>query len=191
MQDLLCDSGFNFTWQLLSLWNSYGICNFQLHSLKCLFFLRILGMIPYTEPYQSMYQQRRLGALGVEWKPSSVRFAVGPDFSLDPDNQMLALADLDVLVEPLPDFIDAMDWEPENDMQSDENDSEYNAPEENSSEAEQGRSNYSSSGDPECSAEDSEAEGRDGFRGSKRRKQKAEVHVFKQFSFKILDFMHA
>ncbi|KAI5574178.1 hypothetical protein BDE02_10G128100 [Populus trichocarpa] len=135
------------------------------------------GMIPYTEPYQSMYQQRRLGALGVEWKPSSVRFAVGPDFSLDPDNQTLALADLDVLVEPLPDFIDAMDWEPENDMQSDENDSEYNAPEENSSEAEQGRSNYSSSGDPECSAEDSEAEGRDGFRGSKRRKQKAEIQI--------------
>ncbi|KAJ6718558.1 WD REPEAT DOMAIN 9 [Salix purpurea] len=129
------------------------------------------GMIPYTEPYQSMYQQRRLGALGVEWKPSTVRFAVGPDFSLDPDNQMLALADLDVLVEPLPDFIDAMDWEPENDMQSDDNDSEYNAPEEYSSEAEQGRSNSSSSVDPECSAEDSEAEGRDGFQGSKRRKQ--------------------
>ncbi|KAJ6324663.1 hypothetical protein OIU76_011872 [Salix suchowensis] len=135
------------------------------------------GMIPYTEPYQSMYQQRRLGALGVEWKPSTVRFAVGPDFSLDPDNQMLALADLDVLVEPLPDFIDAMDWEPENDMQSDDNDSEYNAPEEYSSEAEQGRSNSSSSVDPECSAEDSEAEGRDGFQGSKRRKQKAEIEI--------------
>ncbi|CAK7326373.1 unnamed protein product [Dovyalis caffra] len=135
------------------------------------------GMIPYTEPYQSMYQQRRLGALGVEWKPSSIRFAVGPDFSLDPDNQILPLADLDVLVEPLPEFIDAMDWEPENDMQSDDNDSEYNAPEEHSSEAEQGSSNSSSSVEPEDSAEDSEAEARDGFRRSKRRKQKAEIEI--------------
>jgi PH-interacting protein len=148
-------------------------------------------MIPYTEPYQSTYQQRRLGALGVEWKPSSIRFAAGPDFSLDPDNQMLPLADLDVLVEPLPEFIDAMDWEPENDMQSDDNDSEYNAPEECSSEAEQGSSNSSSSEDPECTAEDSGAEGGDGFRRSKRRKQKGEVSVHLRFSFKILDFMHA
>ncbi|KAI5579538.1 hypothetical protein BDE02_08G095300 [Populus trichocarpa] len=135
------------------------------------------GMIPYTEPYQSTYQQRRLGALGVEWKPSSIRFAAGPDFSLDPDNQMLPLADLDVLVEPLPEFMDAMDWEPENDMQSDDNDSEYNAPEECSSEAEQGSSNSSSSEDPECTAEDSGAEGGDGFRRSKRRKQKGEIEI--------------
>ncbi|KAJ6689796.1 hypothetical protein OIU85_006135 [Salix viminalis] len=135
------------------------------------------GMIPYTEPYQSMYQQRRLGALGVEWKPSSIRFTAGPDFSLEPDNQMLPLADLDVLVEPLPEFIDAMDWEPENDMQSDDNDSEYNAPEECSSEAEPGSSNSSSSEDPECCAEDSGAEDGDGFRRSKRRKQKAEIEV--------------
>ncbi|KAJ6322205.1 hypothetical protein OIU77_012138 [Salix suchowensis] len=135
------------------------------------------GMIPYTEPYQSMYQQRRLGALGVEWKPSSIRFTAGPDFSLEPDNQMLPLADLDVLVEPLPEFIDAMDWEPENDMQTDDNDSEYNAPEECSSEAEPGSSNSSSSEDPECCAEDSGAEDGDGFRRSKRRKQKAEIEV--------------
>nr|GEU45443.1 bromodomain and WD repeat-containing protein 3 isoform X1 [Tanacetum cinerariifolium] len=39
-------------------------------------------MIPYPEPYQSMYQQRRLGSMGFEWRPSSVRFAVGTDISL-------------------------------------------------------------------------------------------------------------
>lgn len=132
-------------------------------------------MIPYTEPYQSLYQQRRLGALGMEWKPSSIRLAVGPDFSVDPEYQMLPLADLDVVVEPLPEFVDLMDWEPGNDVRSDDNDSEYNAPEEYSTEAEQGSSHSSSSGDPECSAEDSEAEGKDGFRRSKRKKQKAEV----------------
>ncbi|KAI3463771.1 hypothetical protein Pfo_020434 [Paulownia fortunei] len=37
------------------------------------------GMIPNPEPYQSMYQQRWLGALRIEMHLSSVRFAVGID----------------------------------------------------------------------------------------------------------------
>lgn len=151
----------------------------------------MLGMNPYTEPYQSMYQRRRLGALGMEWKPPSTKFAVGPDFSLDPDYQMLPLTDLDVLVEPLPEFIDAMDWEPENDVQSDDTDSEYNVTEEYSTGGEQGSLNYSSSGDPGCSAEDSEVEGKDGFRKSKRKKHKAEVRVLLQILFKICTIVHA
>nr|GEW51590.1 hypothetical protein [Tanacetum cinerariifolium] len=40
---------------------------------------RVEGMILYPEPYQSMYQQRRLGSMGFEWRSSSVRYAVGTD----------------------------------------------------------------------------------------------------------------
>eukprot|EP00257_Ricinus_communis_P025733 XP_025013147.1 bromodomain and WD repeat-containing protein 1 [Ricinus communis] len=135
------------------------------------------GMNPYPEPYQSMYQKRRLGALNMDWKPPSIKLAVGPDFSLDPEYQMLPLADLDVLVEPLPEFVDVMDWEPENEVQSDDNDSEYNVTEEYSSGGEQGSLNSSSSVDPDCSSEGSEIEGKDSFHRSTRKKQKAEIEI--------------
>ncbi|KAI3932191.1 hypothetical protein MKW92_034473 [Papaver armeniacum] len=115
------------------------------------------SMIPYPEPYQSMYQQRRLGALGIEWRPSSVKFAVGPlDISGLQEYPLLPLVDLDRMIEPLPEFIDVMDWEPEVEVQSEDNDSEYNVTDENSSEGEQGGLSASSSGDPECSVEDSD-----------------------------------
>ena len=139
----------------------------------------MLGMIPYPEPYQSMYQQRRLGALGIEWRPSSVRFAVGADLSLDQGYQMFPVLDLDLLIDPLPEFIDAMDWEPENEVQSDDTDSEYNVTEEYSSGGEQGSLSTNSSGDPDCSSEDSGVEGthKDALRRSKRKKKKTEVHI--------------
>lgn len=35
------------------------------------------GLIPYPEPYQSTYQQRRLGTLGINWTPPSVHLAIG------------------------------------------------------------------------------------------------------------------
>ncbi|KAG6667993.1 PH-interacting protein [Carya illinoinensis] len=134
-------------------------------------------MIPYPEPYQTAYQRRRLGALGKEWHPS-LRLAVGPDFTIDPDYQMLPLADLDVLPEPLPHFVDAMDWEPEIEVQSDDTDSEYNVPGDYSTGGEQGSFGSISSGDPECSAEDSEADTQmDSLRRSKRKKHKAEVDI--------------
>lgn len=131
------------------------------------------GMIPYPEPYQTMYQQRRLGALGFEWRPSSIKFAVGVDFSLDPYYHVLPLVDLDALVDPLPEFVDAMDWEPEIEIHSDDNDSEYNIMEDYSSGGEQ-VSPSSDSDEPECSSENSEDEDshRDGLRRSKRKKQK-------------------
>ncbi|KAJ8766361.1 hypothetical protein K2173_022420 [Erythroxylum novogranatense] len=132
------------------------------------------GMIPYTEPYQSMYQKRRVGALGFDWRPPSIRLSIGPDFSLDPEYQIPPLADLDVYLEPLPEFVDTMDWEPENELQSDDTDSEYNVTEEYSSGGDQGSLDYVSSGDPDCS-EESEEEGKDGFRRSKRKKPKTEV----------------
>lgn len=142
-------------------------------------------MIPYPEPYQSMYQQRRLGALGIEWRPSSLRFAVGPDFSVD--QEMLPIADLDILIDPLPEFLDAMDWEPENEVQqSDDTDSEYNVTD---SGGEHGSLSSHSSG-RECSAEDSEVENahEDGLRRSRRKKQNAEVNVLSYLFFGLFAY---
>ncbi|XP_068326097.1 uncharacterized protein [Pyrus communis] len=136
------------------------------------------GMLPYEEPYQSAYQKRRLGALGAEWRPSSLKLAVGPDFSLDPDYQILPLADLDMLAEPLPEFLDAMDWEPETELRSDDTDSEYHIAEDYSTGGEQGSLSSNPSIDPECSeeSEDEDTE-MDGLRRSKRKKQKADIEV--------------
>ncbi|XP_027354990.1 PH-interacting protein isoform X2 [Abrus precatorius] len=137
------------------------------------------AMIPYPEPYQSEFQQRRLGALGLEWRPSSLRLAVGPDFSLDPDYHMLPLADLDVLTEPLPEFTDAMEWEPEIEVFSDDTDSEYNVTEDCSSRGEKGCSSSNVSGDSGCSVDNSEGDDThtDSIRRSKRKKQKTETEI--------------
>ncbi|KAL8481278.1 hypothetical protein ACS0TY_027705 [Phlomoides rotata] len=134
------------------------------------------GMIPYPEPYQSRFQQRRLGALGIEWRPTSLRFAVGVDFSLDPDYHMLPIMDLDTLIDPLPEFVDAMDWEPEIEIHSDDNDSEYHITEDYSSGGEQ-VSLSNDSDESEGSSGNSEVEDslRDGRRRSKRKKQKVEI----------------
>ena len=129
-------------------------------------------MIPYTEPYQTMYQKRRLGALGIEWNPPK-NFAVGPDFNQD---FPMPLPDLDAIADPLPQFIEVMDWEPENEVQSDDNDSEYNVTEEDSTGGQQGSVGCAFS-DLECSTDDSEIDNthNDGLRRSKRKNQKAEV----------------
>ncbi|GLT99021.1 hypothetical protein SLE2022_164900 [Rubroshorea leprosula] len=136
------------------------------------------GMIPYEEPYQTMYQKRRLGALGIEWHPSPLKLAVGPDITLDQEFQMLPLADWDGMVDPLPGFIDVMDWEPEIEVQSDNNDSEYNVTEGFSAGGDKG-SLSSSSGESECSAEDSEMEDNndDVCCTSKRKKRKTEIEI--------------
>ncbi|KAK8636104.1 hypothetical protein V6N13_004814 [Hibiscus sabdariffa] len=137
------------------------------------------SMIPYPEPYQSMYQKRRLGALGIEWHPSSTKFAIGPDISLGQDFEMPLLEDLERVIEPLPDFMDAMYWEPENEVISDDNDSEYNVAEECSTEGEQGALCSSSSRGTESSEEDSEVEcsHKDGLRRSRRRKGSPEAEL--------------
>lgn len=134
-------------------------------------------MLPYPDPYQSIYQRRRLGALGIEWRPSSIKFAVGTDIGLG--QELLPLADLDIVIEPLPEFIDAMFFEPENDIINDDTDSEYNVTEEFSSGDDQGSLSNNSSSDPECSEEDDKVERRyrDGLRRSKRKNLKAEVSV--------------
>ncbi|XP_047175749.1 PH-interacting protein [Vigna umbellata] len=137
------------------------------------------AMIPYPEPYQSEFQQRRLGALGLEWRPSSLRLAVGPDFNLDPDYHMLPLADLDLVTEPLPEFIDVMEWEPEVEVFSDDADSEYNVTEDCSSKGEKGCSTSNASGDSGCSTDNREGEDNhmESIRRSKRKKQKTETEI--------------
>ena len=153
-----------------------------------LYAVKLPAMIPYPEPYQSEFQQRRLGALGLEWRPSSLRLAIGPDFSLDPDYHMLPLADLDVLTEPLPEFIDAMDWEPEIEVFSDDTDSEYNVTEDCSSRGEQGCSSSNASGDTGCSTDNSEREDAhmDSIRRSKRKKQRTEVSIQRKCRVSLL-----
>ncbi|KAL5541939.1 hypothetical protein UlMin_009649 [Ulmus minor] len=137
------------------------------------------AMVPYPEPFQSAYQKRRLGALGIEWHPTSLKFATGPDFSIDPEFHMLPLVDLDILTDPLPEFVDVMDWEPDIEMQSDDTDSEYNVPEDYYTGGEQGSLSSNSSIDPACSAEDGETEESQlaRLRRSKRKKQKAEIEI--------------
>lgn len=134
-------------------------------------------MIPYPEPYQSMFQQRRLGTLGKEWCPSSVMFSVGPDFNSEQDH-ILPLPDLDILIDPLPDFVDVMDWEPEVEVISDDTDSEFNVTD--SFGGNGGHISSTSSGDSECSEEDTEAEcsHRDSVRRSRRRKKKRVCFLF-------------
>ncbi|KAK7344382.1 hypothetical protein VNO77_13909 [Canavalia gladiata] len=132
------------------------------------------SMVPYPEPYQSQFQQRRLGALGIEWRPSLIKYAVGPDFSVGQDYPVIPLVDLEV--EPQPEFLDAMLWEPEYDIiVSDDTDSEYNVNEDNSSAAEQGSVSAISSSDLDCSEDDSG--NRDGLRRSRRKKHNVEVVV--------------
>ncbi|GAB2265780.1 hypothetical protein Dimus_000816 [Dionaea muscipula] len=136
------------------------------------------SMIPYPEPYQSMYQQRRLGTLGIEWRPPSVRLAVGLDFTSDQDYQIPPLADLDILIDPLPDFADAMEWEPEIEVQSDDSDSEFNITE-ISAEEDAGGLSSSTIGDSDGNEEDSgpDDDHKDGLRRSKRKKQKREIEI--------------
>ncbi|KAH1259844.1 Bromodomain and WD repeat-containing protein 1 [Glycine max] len=131
------------------------------------------SMLPYPEPYQSQFQQRRLGALGIEWRPSLIKYAVGPDFTVGQDYPVVPLVDLEVMVEPQPEFLDAMFWEPEYDIiVSDDADSEYNANEDSSSAAGQG--SVISSSDLEYSDDSSN---RDGLRRSRRKKHNVGVEV--------------
>lgn len=144
------------------------------------------GMIPYTEPYQTMYQKRRLDALGLEWHPSSLKLAVGPDITLDQEYQMLPLADLDAVVDPLPEFVDVLSWEPEIEWLSDDNDSEYNGTEENTAGVDGGNISSSSS-ESECSSEeDSDSEeNNDTLRKSKRKKPKTDIEILTSFGRRV------
>lgn len=131
-------------------------------------------MLPYPEPYQSTYQQRRLGALGIEWRPSSITFAVGTDIGMGQEFQILPLADLDVVLDPLPDYGDAIFWEPENDVINDDNDSDYG--EEYFSDEKTSPSG-STSNDSVCSEEDRVKRPKDRMRRSRRKKSLQDVSL--------------
>uniref|UniRef100_A0A803M7J1 Bromo domain-containing protein n=1 Tax=Chenopodium quinoa TaxID=63459 RepID=A0A803M7J1_CHEQI len=134
------------------------------------------SMIPYPEPYQSMYQRRRLGALGVEWRPSNIRFAIGPDFSLGEDYQMMPLPDPEAIID-IPEPLDVALWEPENEVMTDDADSEYDAAEEYSSAKEQESLGTSSYDDTDYDAENNDVKQRhkDALRRSKRKNERAEA----------------
>lgn len=157
-------------------------------------FIFMVGLIPYPEPYQTMYQKRRLGALGMEWRPQAMNFAVGPDFNMGQDYRVPPLADLERLMEPLPEFIDALYWEPDNEILTDDNDSEFNVAEEYTSEGERHSLSSSSYSDPECSAPDSDdgQNHRDGQHISGRNRQRMEVSclsAFVLFFFPFINFL--
>lgn len=136
-------------------------------------------MLPYPEPYQSTYQRRRLGALGNEWRPSSIKFSVGTDGGLGLGYQVLPVADLDIIAEPLPEFVDTLFWEPDNVILNDETDSEYNMNEELSAEGEHECLRDGSSSGSVCSEEQKMRRSRkDSLRRSKRKISVSEVSIY-------------
>lgn len=137
------------------------------------------SMLPYPEPYQTNYQRRRLGALSLEWRPPSFKFAIGMDIGLGQEFQILPLADLDVMAEPLPEFLDAMFWEPENDVIVDSTDSEYNVTDEDSSDC--GRVSLSNS-DVDVDVDVDGAEGSGGNNGDDRNRRRSKRKKLKDVS---------
>ncbi|XP_078428519.1 uncharacterized protein LOC144700843 [Wolffia australiana] len=136
------------------------------------------SLIPYPEPYQSMYQRRRLGALGIEWHPPSLNFAVGPADGVGGVAVHIPFIDPERLLEPVPEFLDTVDWEQEIEVQSSDTDSEYDATEEFSSEADHESASVAASGDSMYSQEDSEelvCGAKDGLRRSRRKSQRPEI----------------
>lgn len=133
-------------------------------------------MIPYPEPFQSMYQKRRLGTLGVEWRPPSVNFAVGPTYNATTgEYQTIPIIDPDRW-EPLPEITDFFELEPENEVISDDTDSEYNGMDEYSTEGEQEIMSADSSGASYSSGEiDADDPNSALLRRSRRKKKKSEV----------------
>jgi PH-interacting protein len=146
------------------------------------------GMIPYPEPFQSMYQKRRLGTLGIEWRPPSVNFAVGPTYNATTgEYQIIPIIDPDRW-EPLPEIPDFFEFEPENEVISDDTDSEYDGLDDNSSEGEPGVLSGDSSGASYSSAE-IDADNLNGTanrRRSRRKKKKSDVRSNSQDHFNFL-----
>jgi PH-interacting protein len=112
-----------------------------------------------------------------------VNFAVGPTYNATTgEYQTIPIIDPDRW-EPLPEITDFIELEPENEVISDDTDSEYNGMDENSSEGEQEIMSGDSSGTSYSSAEidadnpNSAAH----LRRSRRKKKKSEVSVNFQY----------
>lgn len=148
------------------------------------------NMIPYAEPYQSMYQQRRLGAIGINWHPPPAQWVAG---SLD-DSSYLTVG---FPLLPLPDEDDsvheahqagtrwveqpfdeeAMEWEQDS---VDDAGSDYTLSFENACEDDErdcsltSSEDHSESFDEEDSSEEDELSQRARLRRSERNKKKEE-----------------
>lgn len=112
----------------------------------------------------------------MEWRPSMMKFASGPDFSLGDDFQVFPLPDPEAIIDIL-EPIDATLWEPENEVMSDDADSEYDVAEECSSAKEKESIGTSSYGDTDSDSENFEVKHRhkDGLRRSKRKNERVEA----------------
>ena len=140
-----------------------------------------------------MYQRRRLGTLGIEWHPTSLKLAVGPIENANGVVFQIPFIDPERWVDPMPEFIDAIDWEQENEIQSEDTDSEYDAAEEFSSEADHESISVGVSGDSQYSLEDSEEvnnSSKDGLRRSRRKPRKSEVSDSSLLSSAFLQLSH-
>lgn len=148
-------------------------------------------MVPYPEPYQNIYQRRRLGALGIEWRPSSIENILGTNIGLGQEYQLLPLADLDMVFEPHIEFLDATLFEPENDVINDDTDSEYDIAEEVYSGDDQGNLGNDSSSDSECSEKDNMAARfhRQGLRRSKRKNLQVFTSLILQVSLRSVPLL--
>lgn len=160
----------------------------------------ISDLIPYPEPYQSIYQQRRLGALGIEWNPPSVQLAIGTSddavFTVQPDH-IVQLPPATVpsalehqegrnvvsgggnrWVEQPSEAEEAMDWEQEVAGLSEDTGSDYSASEESQSEADGNDQGGDSLDEEELAThEENGGDDREGrnLRRSRRNKRKTEV----------------
>lgn len=149
------------------------------------------NMIPYAEPYQSMYQQRRLGALGINWQPPLIPWVIGTmddgpylanglpglPVPLDEDESLLAANQGRTRWVEQPIDEDPMDWEQET---GDDTGSDYTLSYENASDEDEregsvtGTEDFLDSLEDEDSSEDNEQSQRARLRRSERNKRKAE-----------------
>ncbi|KAG6554673.1 hypothetical protein Mapa_003691 [Marchantia paleacea] len=133
------------------------------------------SMIPYAEPYQTNYQQRRLGALGIDWQPPAVFLAIGtlddptyigppePPVAFQPpvvpspgrrERRALASEGGSRWVEQPNENEEAMDWEQEVVGVTEDSGSDYSASEESDEDGE--RADSQDEPDSEDEAEEEE-----------------------------------
>lgn len=150
------------------------------------------GMIPYCDPYQTIYQQRRLAHLGLEWQPPTMMLSIGtnddvtyfppeqpaafqPPVALSPerhDGPGPANVDRNRWVEQPPEVEEAMDWEQDAAVHSEDTGSDYSASEESLSDEKEGDGYESLSEGESNSEEEEELEAPMHLRRSGRNKRK-------------------
>lgn len=153
-------------------------------------------MIPYCDPYQTIFQQRRLANLGLEWHPPVMQLSVGTndDVTYFPPEQPMAFQppvapsperhDLPVptdagrnrwVEQPL-EVEEPMDWEQDAAVHSEDTGSDYSASEESVSDEKEGEG-YESLSEGESNSEE-ESEAPMHLRRSGRNKRKKMVRIF-------------